>query len=376
MADNHPIDKLFRDGLNDPGIPFNENDWKAVSGKLGKRKTRLPLFAWIGSGIAASVILAALFFSNQTNFEGNDRQRDSTTPRGQTQRERPQPGTDGHNPDARAANAPRKAASSEAAAWADAQANDVQAAVRPNAPVMPTMPLKPSVSTALTQGRPRAKAVLTTGMVQPAEQPGGNHLRSRRPGWSLGIMAAPDVSGTQPFSGKLSSNIGILATSRFTDRWSISVGALYAKKFYRAGFDHYRPASGWPSYGTLPEWVDADCRVIDIPLTVNYTWRQRPQSSWFLSAGLSSYVMLSETYLFRYAGYGDTYQYRIENENRHPLGIGNLSVGYRRQLSPTLSVTVQPFVKVPLTGIGNGNLKLYSTGVTLSADVDLSRKNR
>src|SRR5690606_16458808 len=121
MADNHPIDKLFRDGLNDPGIPFNENDWKAVSGKLGKRKTRLPLFAWIGSGIAASVILAALFFSNQTNFEGNDRQRDSTTPRGQTQRERPQPGTDGHNPDARAANAPRKAASSEAA-------------VRPNAP--------------------------------------------------------------------------------------------------------------------------------------------------------------------------------------------------------------------------------------------------
>src|SRR5690606_17509722 len=118
------------------------------------------------------------------------------------------------------------------------------------------------------------------------------------------------------------------------------------------------------------------CRVIDIPLTVNYTWRQRPQSSWFLSAGLSSYVMLSETYLFRYAGYGDTYQYRIENENRHPLGIGNLSVGYRRQLSPTLSVTVQPFVKVPLTGIGNGNLKLYSTGVTLSADVDLSRKNR
>src|SRR5690606_12302960 len=57
-----------------------------------------------------------------------------------------------------------------------------------------------------------------------------------RKGWAFSVIAAPDWSGAQPLSGKLSSNIGLLATYRVNDWLSLSGGALYARKIYQADF--------------------------------------------------------------------------------------------------------------------------------------------
>ncbi|WP_449436786.1 hypothetical protein [Pedobacter steynii] len=48
MEKDNGIDKLFRDGLNDPEIPFNELDWAKMEQKLdAKAKKGLSLFGWL-----------------------------------------------------------------------------------------------------------------------------------------------------------------------------------------------------------------------------------------------------------------------------------------------------------------------------------------
>ncbi len=55
MEKDNGIDKLFRDGLNDPEIPFNELDWAKMEQKLdGRAKKRvIPFWLFAASGIAA-----------------------------------------------------------------------------------------------------------------------------------------------------------------------------------------------------------------------------------------------------------------------------------------------------------------------------------
>src|SRR5690606_7506624 len=59
MEERHFIDKLFRDKLNHPEIPFDERDWIALSRKMHVRRRRLPII-WFGSGIAAAAVIVAV----------------------------------------------------------------------------------------------------------------------------------------------------------------------------------------------------------------------------------------------------------------------------------------------------------------------------
>ncbi|MGK6349977.1 hypothetical protein [Parapedobacter sp. DT-150] len=396
MEDKHPIDNLFSDGLADPHIPFEEQDWKALSRKLhGRKKRPLPLLIWIGSGAAAAIILAAILLFDNGRMPEDRRVVDAVnegTQRGAPDEGRSvsitggdqanegdpvnesDPPNEDHEPNV-AVRTPDRNFTTPDNAWRTTVFSPVSG-VKPTLGTPPparygdiprsTIRIPPD---AYTAARP---AVTEEGPDSDTVTPG------QQRGWALSVVAAPDLSGTQPLSGKLSSNIGLVATYHLTNRLSVTSGALYAKKVYQAPFSAYRTAGGWSAYGDVPQWVDADCRVIDIPLTVNYTLSQSSNHAWLVSGGVSSYIMLRETYDFRYPEnqHGYPQQYRISNENRHILGIGNLSIGYQRKVTPSFSLTVQPFVKVPLTGIGNGNLKLYSTGVSVSADIDLARRSK
>ena len=49
--------------------------------------------------------------------------------------------------------------------------------------------------------------------------------------------------------------------------------------------------------------------------------------------------------------------------------MANLGLGYERKLSSGFSFTVSPYVKLPLSGVGFGKVKLTSGGVMVSAVV-------
>ena len=60
------------------------------------------------------------------------------------------------------------------------------------------------------------------------------------------------------------------------------------------------------------------------------------------------------------------YAFEVDNGSRHLLKVLNLSVGYERLLGPRWSVQAEPFVKLPLAGVGYGAVRLRSAGVFFS----------
>ncbi|PPL03581.1 hypothetical protein [Parapedobacter indicus] len=404
MKDKHPIDKLFKDGLHAPDLPFDQKDWEMLANKMRPRKKRnMPLLIWMTSGVAAALVLAAILWPTDRHASMKDIQENASGP---VQRNTPDSRDTSGAPNTVPPNAPTsirgKGAETEKLALntptdgAAISEKPIDAApLYPGSPATLPPPLfspvqnhKPIVAYTVTHLSSNGNEIPAVARTIPAtivsdettpRRANGERSNTSQRSWALSVIAAPDLSGTQPLSGKLSGNVGLIATYRFNHWLSISGGALYAKKLYRADFADYRPTISWGDRAAIPDLVEANCGVLDIPILANITLKQYDQSSFFVSGGISSYFMLRETYNYIYPPHEYGYlqkPYTLHNRNRHLLGVGNLSIGYRRQLNASLSLTVQPFVKVPLTGIGNGNIKLYSTGVAISADIDLTRRDR
>ena len=74
--------------------------------------------------------------------------------------------------------------------------------------------------------------------------------------------------------------------------------------------------------------------------------------------------MLSEDYYYQYEKYNPhlVKSWSVRNENQHYFGIYNLSAGYQWNVSERWFLEVEPFIKIPLGGVGFGKVDLWSTG--------------
>ncbi|AMM49923.1 hypothetical protein TH61_00275 [Rufibacter sp. DG15C] len=197
----------------------------------------------------------------------------------------------------------------------------------------------------------------------------------------VGIALAPDFT-TVKLKGadRISPNAGILVAVPLSKRFSLVTGAVWAKKIYSTAPEYYTAPAG--TTFAYKNDIEAVCRVIDIPVNLNYTFWQKGNNSLALQAGLSSYVMLNEKYTYQYtASYGSgnppktyTKTWEVDNENRHWFQVQNLSVSYARTFASGLSLGVEPFVKLPLSGIGAGKVNLTSAGVFFSTSYSFHLK--
>lgn len=90
--------------------------------------------------------------------------------------------------------------------------------------------------------------------------------------------------------------------------------------------------------------------------------------------------MKKENYEYNYKNpSGQTYSYyrNIDNENKHYFSMLSLSAGYQRNLSNRVAVAAEPYVNIPLKGVGYGKVKLKTAGVQVSVIVKpFARKNK
>lgn len=196
-------------------------------------------------------------------------------------------------------------------------------------------------------------------------------LPQPQPRFYIGLVAAPDVS-TVKFAGVQSPllSVGVTFEYRLTNRLRLSTGLLRAPKQYTARRGDY----DWGAYHNLVyqhnfEYVDGNCTVLDVPLNLRYDLLARPQYRVFGSAGLSSYFMQREEYSYDWVdqnGPGAWKKY-VTNESHNLLGIMNLSFGYERSLGTRWSLQAEPYLKVPLNGVGIGKVQLVSGGVFFGA---------
>lgn len=431
MENENEVDQLFKNGLNDPEIPFNELDWKRMERKLdAKDKKRVvPLWMFTASGIAAVLTVILLwFFSKPLIYhqkikkEGlvqqslpklSKKPADQNSAAGKIPAsvntaeqnllaERPAAG--------QRLNITEKTVSNEGLDLAQpiqhpAQKEPVRVKqdldmIKQHLNTAPVylakgittlniypLPLQKDSDAILAQ-----KANALAQSKDPLERP-----RYNKPGIDnqndlsrsihknmdaamaqshaliLSAMAAPDISTAKSSkSSKISSNVGMLATYALGHKISLTSGAIYAKKYYNST----GTTTQNNQYSTTTNtWeVDAYCNVLDIPLNVNYKLLNNKKLSVSVNTGLSSYFMLKEKYDFitdQQNGTQKVSTLEINNQNQHLFGIANVSVSFDHHITNSVSVGVQPFAKLPLTGIGYGDASLKSAGVSFSLNIGL-----
>ncbi len=182
----------------------------------------------------------------------------------------------------------------------------------------------------------------------------------------LSVLTAPDINGVgSSFSrAQVGSTTGLMLSMGLGHRFTVSTGAMYAKKPYAASFSQYNPVY---QFKISPTDVYADCRVLDIPINIDYRLYSKGRNMVAVGTGISSYFMLRENYKFDYnaAGAAGPATYSISNKNQHIMGVLNVNATYQRRINEKFGLNVQPYMKLPLTNIGYGRVDLQSTGVAV-----------
>jgi hypothetical protein len=200
----------------------------------------------------------------------------------------------------------------------------------------------------------------------------GNH-----PQFAVSVWASSDLNGVNSAfqQSKVGGNFGGAFSVTFAQKWTISTGATYDIKPYLTNFDNYHTNY---QFKEEPTTVNANCRMLEIPLNVNYQVYRQNANKISLGTGLSSYFMLREDYKFNYA---DPYptsptSYSVINKNRNILSVLNLDATYTHQINSKVGVILQPYLKVPLTDVGASQVRLQSSGIALGFNWNLNASSK
>lgn len=391
MKEGKDIDKLFKDGLENPDLPFNDLDWDNLEERLhpSPKKRTVPII-WLTAvaGIAAMLLVVYLLVKPdadqsknsqvKTKIEKNDNTgkplNDKEELVKKTADENSSSGNGqgsllaGHHDTEKATNAQNGAETRSTSLKAMETGGD-------NSNQLVDVIYKPKISTErepIVFEKQNLVFEPAQGRVAKIQDP----VFKKKPRLILSILAAPDLTSVQK-SGQssLSGGLGIEATVILTKKLSVTTGASYAKKIYDSDFSLYKPNTNYV-FGIKPSNIHANCDVLDIPINLNYKVFDNRRNSISLSTGLSSYLMLKEKYSFSYNGtYQGPQNFEVKNANQHYLGIANVGIEFQHKINHNLSISAKPFMKIPLTDIGYGNSRLSSTGVAISVNMNLFRRN-
>ncbi len=192
--------------------------------------------------------------------------------------------------------------------------------------------------------------------------------------WFLKLPVSPDFSSIDYGKpGKSGINIGLMAEYMPTKHWSVSLGAIWSKKIY--SWDSPDKTYGGNNWSAKASYLDGDCRVLDIPLNITYYLRPEARTNFFITAGASSYIMLKEMYTYTVWANQREFIYDEEyvRKNKNWFSMLNLSIGVQHRLSNRFQVQAEPFLKAPISGVGQGKVNLVSMGAFFTLKYQLNK---
>ncbi|MBC7913938.1 MAG: hypothetical protein H7Y07_07430 [Pyrinomonadaceae bacterium] len=246
----------------------------------------------------------------------------------------------------------------------------------------PDLPAQNLFRNSLTQSAKNTDSLLVLTANSPidsgaisAEQPILISKKSKRLTLSLTLLAGPEFSSVKSQGGKGSINTGLLLNVGVSDKISFSSGLRYGVKNYLASSSDYKTQN--PVRALYLSGIDASCNILEIPFLISYALINDSHKKIQVTSGLSSYLMLKEKYDFKYnpqSGYTN-YTLVKNNANQHYFGVLNLAASYQiKSKSSGLQWAIEPYLKLPLGGVGEGNVRLKSTGISLNLLYDIRKK--
>ena len=192
----------------------------------------------------------------------------------------------------------------------------------------------------------------------------------------LSVFGSSDLSSVGFFSDPQAGfTVGAKVGVQLAHKFQLDVGFAYSLKKYGSEGINYNIDGGWNTMvGIDPTWMDGKGNILQIPIEATYYFNGYENNSYFVNAGISSFLFNSEWYGFKYdetellqnpnaTPIPEITMDDINRRNVHPAGIARLSIGYQKIISTNMAFELSPYLQIPLTGIGEGKVDLYTTGI-------------
>ena len=397
------LDEFLKKISDDAEIPFSEEDWKAMESRLDESVKPTPIF-WMRNMLLGALILSLaglvgyfvwnqqgvspsensnpaiteiptsslkedLIKENPTNREEgitSSRAADilSATDSKQSNVRNPAPVSGLDQTIKKVTNDPTSATNNSAFAEGPSviQSNEASKDALLNSETTPENNRKdeePALPVVASTGDSIAlSSPISTELEEKEKQP-KSYFQGR---FNISFQFAPDLSAIQIDQfGKAGNMIGLGAEYFVLPKLSLSSGIFYSYKPYSGDSGYHL------NYGNDPTYIIGACDILDLPLNLKFYALEGKVQRFFISTGVSTYLMLKEKYELEYYNQttGEPYvrEITVQGANQHYFGIANFSVGYERKLGRQLGIQVEPYFKVPFSGVGEGDVSLKSTGI-------------
>ena len=187
----------------------------------------------------------------------------------------------------------------------------------------------------------------------------------------IGILVATEVT-VLGFDNITKPNFkaGVHLEYGYGRKYSLNIGANYIRKNYEAGSGEYIPPKGFWTRKIPPQSTTGVCNILEIPITLDYFFKGHQQSGFYAKAGLMSYIILRERYNYFYdlPDIDLIREWGTNDSSQYWFGISQLSFGHQKIYNNGFSKQMSAYIQTPLTGIGHGNVKMWSMGLSLKVN--------
>ena len=193
--------------------------------------------------------------------------------------------------------------------------------------------------------------------------------KQKEHGIYAGVLISPDISAVKFQSVKnIGFTAGILIGYQLNKNISIESGAAWNKKYYRSDGEYFSTKNiTLPAYAKIKK-LDGTCEMIEVPVTLKYNFRSSVKTGLSVSAGMSSYIMKKENYTYTVERNGQQYPRKADYKNSSTdlFAVASVGFGYNRSLGKGSVLRLEPYIKIPVKGVGIGSLPIMSSGMNIA----------
>ncbi len=192
--------------------------------------------------------------------------------------------------------------------------------------------------------------------------------RKQQKGIYLGFMTGVSFNQikTQGLQ-KPGYDIGVIAGYQINPSLSIETGLMYDRKNYFSSgkyFDMTKLSAIMPANMKVLS-LEGSCAVLEIPVKIKYNLSRKGNSHFYSIVGVSSYIMTNEYNKYRSITNGTEQNMTgtYNNNSRYLAAALDISLGYESKIGSYGNIRIEPYLQMPLKGIGIGSLPVMTAGM-------------
>ena len=184
----------------------------------------------------------------------------------------------------------------------------------------------------------------------------------------IGFVAAPEFNQIKSQGIKKPGfDIGIIAGYKLNSKVSLETGLLLNKKNYFTDgkyFNMDKIGASMPA-GMEVMSLKGSSSLLQMPVKLKYDVLHKKNVAIFSSAGISSYIITDEEndYLTSLNGSEQQMKGSYKKVAKYFAATVGVSAGYENNIGKFTSIRIEPYMQIPLKGVGMGSMHVTSIGL-------------